>query len=121
MSNELRLNCLILGHENSLQNIVTVNISRDKNVGDMKTAIKAELQPALDHCAVTRLVLWQDLDGSLEEELGEDPSDGRRFKQLFPLERLAKVFVDQPDQKQLHIRVQVLPLGDSDSLFVPIA
>jgi len=121
MSNELRLNCLIFGHEKPLQNIVTVNIPRDKNVGDMKKAIKAELQPALDHCAVNQLVLWQDLDGRLEEELGEDPFDGCRFKELLPLDDLAEVFVDQPHRKQLHILVQVLSLGDSDSLFVPIA
>jgi hypothetical protein len=83
--------------------------------------LTGELQPALDHCAVDRLVLWQDSDGRLEEELGENPFDGDRFKKLFPLDDLAEVFVDQPHRKQLHILVQVLSLGDSDSLFVSIA
>ena len=114
MSGTLDLNCLVLGHDAS--HIFPIEIAESKTVGTLRKAIKDEKRPAFDHVPTDALLLWKvsipvnrNLTENLSKLLFVDEGS------LLPVERLSKVFADQPEDEHLHIVVQVPP-GELDNV-----
>ena len=111
---QLNLNCLVLNNDTS--HIFPIEIMESKTVGTLRKAIKDEKRPAFDHVPTDALLLWKvsipvnrNLTENLSKLLFVDEGS------LLPVERLSKVFADQPEDEHLHIVVQVPP-GELDNV-----
>ncbi len=54
----LLLNCWVLGEDSDSNRIFPVEVDRNKNVGDLKEAIKEKMKPAFDHITANSLDVW---------------------------------------------------------------
>src|SRR6266498_1996070 len=57
-SSMLRLNCWVLDEDSDSNRIFPVEVDRNKNVGDLKEAIKEKKKRAFDHIDADSLDLW---------------------------------------------------------------
>jgi Crinkler effector protein N-terminal domain len=106
-SDELRLNCLVLGDDSD--RVFSVEIDNNKNVSMLREAIKDKTKPAFDSTAANRLDLWKvsiKIDDNLPEKLSGRP----REKALHPTEILSDLFPNgTPAVNTLHIVVDAPP------------
>ncbi len=59
MATPLRLNCWVLGEDSDSNRIFPVEVDRNKNVGNLKKAIKEENKRAFDHIDAHSLDVWK--------------------------------------------------------------
>ena len=93
----LSLNCLVFGDDP--ERTFTIQIPKTDNVSILKSLIKKEKAPHLDHVAASDLDLWQvsiPIDDDLETELGKI-NLARSLKLSSPTKKLAKIFTDVAD------------------------
>ena len=104
-----KLNCWVLGEDSTL--IFPVEIDGDKNVGDLKKAIKEEMKPAFDYITANSLEIWNvsipiDEDTNLEAQVKDLRLHEK--KPLWPLKGLLRIFRDL-DKETLHVVVKAPP------------
>jgi hypothetical protein len=97
--------------------IFPIEIAESKTVGALRKAIKDEKRHAFKHVDADTLVLWKvsiPVNRSLTENLGKlnFVDEGS----LLPVNRLSKVFSDQPEEEHLHIVVRSPPAGELDNV-----
>src|SRR6266511_875780 len=109
----LLLNCWVLDEDSDSNRIFPVEVDRNKNVGDLKEAIKEKMKPAFDHITANSLDVWNvsipiDEDTNLQAQV-----KGLRLhekKSLWPLKGLLRIFRDL-DQEALHVVVKSPPIS----------
>jgi hypothetical protein len=109
MATPLSINCWVLGEESTC--IFPVEIDGDKNVGDLKKAIKEEKKVALDRIDANTLEIWNvsipiNEDTNLEARVKYLRLDEKRL--LWPLKGLLRIFRDL-DKETLHVVVKAPP------------
>jgi hypothetical protein len=95
----------------------TLDLNLSKTVGTLRKAIKDEKEHAFQHVDADALLLWKvsiPVNRSLTENLGKlnFVDEGS----LLPVNRLSKVFSDQPEEEHLHIVMQSPPAGELDNV-----
>ena len=104
----LLLNCWVLGEDSDSNRIFPVEVDRNKNVGDLKEAIKEKMKPAFDHITANSLDVWNvsipiDEDTNLQAQV-----KGLRLhekKSLLPVQPLSGIFRNVVEQ-YLHVIVR---------------
>ena len=120
MATPLKLNCWVLGEDST--RIFPVEIDRDKNVGDLKEAIKEKKFPAFDHITADSLDVWNvsipiDEDTNLQAQV-----NGLRLhekKPLWALKGLLRIFSDL-DESALHVVIKAPPISERRCLSLSV-
>jgi hypothetical protein len=118
----ITLYCLVCG--NDAENAFKVVIEKDKDINDLKKAIKEENTPAFDHVAAQDLVLWRvnipisekstfELLKSNKADIEEDLMG---VKIRYPMTEIGEEFGVQPLKKHIHILI-TRPPGNVTSFF----
>jgi hypothetical protein len=103
MATLLKLNCWVLGEEST--RIFSVEIDPDKNVGELKRAIKQKKKLALDPISADSLDVYNvsipiDEDTNLEAEVKAERLKER--KPMWPLRALRSTFTNLEKETPYH-------------------
>ena len=120
-SRNLSLSCFISGDDYP-NKVFPIKIASTDSVYALKKAIKEKNSISLQHVDTSALKLWKvsiPVDHSSEEYVRKLKL--RYEETLFPVEELSQVFLDQPEDKHLHIIVRCPPLNSECECFVECA
>ena len=124
MATPLRLNCWVLDKDSDSNRIfpVEVEVDRNKNVGDLKKAIKEENKRAFDHIDAHSLDVWNvsipvDEHTNLQAKVKDLRLHER--KPLWALKPLHLTFRDL-DQQALHVVIKAPPISEHRRLFLSV-
>ena len=102
ISQLLSLNCFVLGDDPD--RMFTVEIPNNKNVSILKSSIKKEKAPHLDHVAASDLDLWK-AEFPIDDLPTQNPlTDGPKLRSG---ELLSDVFPSELDIRYIHVTVYV--------------
>lgn len=94
------LNCFVLGDDE--ERVFTIEIAKEKNVAILKSEIKKELAPNLDHIAAYGLDLWK-VDLPIDNDASRAPQTSPPLRVN---KRLSSLWVRDPSDDDLHILIK---------------
>ena len=100
LSQLLSLNCFLLGDDPD--RMFTVEIAKTKNVSILKSLIKKEKAPHLDHVAASDLDLWK-----ADFPIDDFPTNLTNGPKLGSGELLSDAFPSELDIRYIHVTVYV--------------
>src|SRR5258705_103139 len=106
MATSVRLNCWVLGDDST--RIFPVEIDLDKDVFDLKEAIKVKMKPAFNHITPNSLDVWNVSIPINEDTNLQSQVKGLRLyekKSLLPMQPLSGIFRNVVEQ-HLHVIVR---------------
>lgn len=117
MSSTLKLNCWVV--DDNVNSIFPITIEKDETVGSLKEAIMRK-NPDLGHIAARSLHLWK--DSIPHQELAQKVNALGLAEEsiLSPLDKLSKVFSEEPTDRHIHIIVRRPLTGECLSCWLAV-